>query len=176
MEKIDVQSIIDACEEAKSDYIQLYRPLLGYEDEVELYIGIDDSMQGTLEEIETKVGVAFPVDFLQLYLLSNGGKYFDVTLYPLTNDKEDTKGLYYKNFDQSLRTQYDIPNDVFIVGENVDGEFILIGLDSEEYYTCFTWNKETKKATFAYDYLIELLVGEIDYHTGAFEAVYSEEE
>ena len=176
MKKIDVQEIIDACEEVKSDYIQLYRPLLGYEDEVELYEGIDDSLQEPLEEIESKVGLAFPADFLQVYLLSNGGKYFDVTLYSLTSDKDDVNGLYYKNFDQSMREQYNIPNEVLVVGETVDGEFILIGLDDEDYYTCFTWNKESKNATYAYDYLLELLIGEIDYHTGAFESTYTEGE
>ena len=78
MNKIELQDIIDACEEAESDYLKLYRPLVGYEDELDLNVGIDDSMDDTLNEIEEKIGVAFPADFLQIYLLANGGKYFDV--------------------------------------------------------------------------------------------------
>ena len=69
MEKIELQDIIDICEEDKSEYIKLYRPLLGYEDEIELYRGIDDSLEATLDEIENIVGITFPADFLQIYLL-----------------------------------------------------------------------------------------------------------
>lgn len=176
MEKIELQEIIDACEEAHSDYIKLFRPLLGYEDEVELYRGIDDSMEETLEEIETRVGLAFPVDFLQLYLIANGGKYFDVTLYYLTSDKDDVNGLYYKNMDKSLREEYNIPKEALIVGESKDGDIIFIGLDEEGYYTCYAWDKETKDVSVVYHYILELLILEADYHTNAFEINYSEDE
>ena len=54
MEKIELQEIIEACDEADSEYIKLYRPLLGYEDEISLNRGIDDSLEFTLNEIEKK--------------------------------------------------------------------------------------------------------------------------
>ena len=168
MEKIELQEIIDACEEAESEYIKLYRPLLGYEDEISLNRGIDDSLEETLNLIEKKVGIAFPADFLQIYLLSNGGKYFDINLYYLTNDKGDRKGLYAKNADISLREDYDIPDNMLIIGETTDNEYILIGIDDEGYYYYCTWDKEEKAMGTDFAYLIELLVYEIDYYTQAF--------
>ena len=55
MKKIELQDIIDACEESESEYIKLYRPLLGYEENLNFYMGIDDSMETVLEEIENKL-------------------------------------------------------------------------------------------------------------------------
>ena len=168
MEKIELQEVIEACEESESEYIKLYRPLLGYEDQISLNIGIDDSMEKTLEEIEEKVGIECPSDLLQIYLISNGGKYFDVNLYYLTNDKEDPNGLYAKNFDDELRKEYDIPADAFIVGETADGLYILAGIDSDGYYFYCTWDKETKAIDAEMSFLLELLIYEIDYYTQAF--------
>jgi len=174
MEKIELQEIIDACEEANSDYLKLYRPLLGYEENLTLYRGVDDSLEETLNEIEAKVGVAFPADFLQIYLIANGGKYFDINLYYLTNDKEDINGLYYKNFDSKLRKEYNIPDNMLIIGET-DNEFILIGIDEEEYYYYCSWDKEEKQMDMDYGYLIEILAYEIDYYTQAFSVEEIEE-
>ncbi len=168
MERIEIQEIIDACEASESEYIKLYRPLLGYDDEVSLNRGIDDSMEETLNEIESKVGIAFPPDFLQIYLLANGGKYFDLTLYYLTNDKEDQNGLYAKNFDAELRKEYGIPEDVIIIGETKENEFVIVGIDNEGYYAYCTWDKETKSLGTSFDYITEILVNEIDYYTQAF--------
>lgn len=168
MEKIELQEIIEACEQTESEYIQLYRPLLGYEDEISLNRGIDDSLEDVLNEIEAKVGIEFPSDFLQIYLLSNGGKYFDINLYPLTNDKSDKKGLYAVNFDDNLRKEYGIPKDVLILGESADGEYITVGIDEEGYYAYCTWDKETKEIGMDYTSLVEVLMYEIDYYTQAF--------
>lgn len=168
MEKIELQDIIDACEESKSEYIKLYRPLLGYEDDVSFNVGIDDSMEETLDEIERKVGVAFPADFLQLYLLSNGGKYFDITLYHLTANKKDPNGLYAKNNDISLREEYNIPEGMLVIGETKSNELILIGVDEENCYYYCTWEKDTKEMGMDFNYLVEILVYEIDYYTQAF--------
>ena len=168
MEKIEIQEIIDACEASESEFIKLYRPLLGYDDEVSLNRGIDDSMEETLNEIESKVGIAFPADFLQIYLLANGGKYFDLTLYYLTNDKEDQNGLYAKNFDSKLRKEYGIPEDAIIIGETKENEFVIVGIDEEGYYSYCTWDKETKSLSASFDYITEILVYEVDYYTQAF--------
>ncbi len=168
MEKIELQEVIEACEEAESEYIKLFRPLLGYEDDISLNRGIDDSLQGTLEAIEAKVGVEFPADFLQVYLIANGGKYFDITLYHLTNDIGDPNGLYAKNFDSSLRYEYNIPENALIIGETKDGEYILIGIDDEGYYMYCTWDKEQKVMGMDFGYLVEILIYEIDYYTQAF--------
>ena len=174
MEKIELQEIIDACEEANSEYLKLYRPLLGYEDKLEFNRGIDDSMEETLNEIEAKVGMEFPADFLQVYLISNGGKYFDINLYYLTNDKDDTNGLYFKNFYAGLREEYNIPNNMLIIGENNENELILIGIDEEGYYYYCTWDKIEKVADMDFGYLIEILAYEIDYYTDAFSDLESE--
>lgn len=168
MEKIELQEIIEACESAESEYIKLYRPLLGYEDEITLYRGIDDRLEDTLNEIERKVGIAFPADFLQIYLLSNGGKYFDLTLYYLTDDKNDQNGLYAKNFNSSIRTGYNIPDNALIIGETKENEYVLIEIDDEGYYSYGTWDKETKEMNMEFSYLTEILVYEIDYYTQAF--------
>lgn len=176
MEKIELQEIIDTCEEAESEYIKLYRPLLGYEDSVVLNRGIDDSLEEILEEIETATGVQFPADFLQLYLIANGGKYFDINLYHLTNDKNDVNGLYYKNTDKKLREEYEIPENVLIVGEAEEYAYIIIGIDEEGYYYYGTWDKEAKGVDMDFGYILELLVYEIDYHTQAFGLEYEESE
>ena len=168
MQKIELQDVIDACEEAESEYIKLFRPLLGYEDEISLNVGIDDSMEEILDEIEEKIGMKFPADFLQLYLICNGGKYFDINLYYLTNDKDDPNGLYAKNFDSKLREEYGIPEGVIIVGETMDGLYILLGIDEEGYYTYYIWDKESKSLETELAYLIEALIYEIDYYTQAF--------
>ena len=175
MEKIELQEIIEACEESQSEYIKLFRPLLGYEDEISLNRGIDDTLEETMNAIEQKVGVEFPADFLQIYLIANGGKYFDINLYYLTNDKNDANGLYAKNFDSSLRTEYNIPENMLIIGETKDGEFILIGIDDEGYYFYCTWDKEAKEIGMDFAYLVEILVYEIDYYTQSF-SVEEEEE
>ena len=176
MEKIELQEIIEACEEAESEYIKLYRPLLGYEDDVTLYRGIDDSMEGTLNEIEQKTGIQFPADFLQIYLIANGGKYFDINLYYLTTDKTDPNGLYAKNFDSSLRAEYNIPENTIIIGENKDGEYILVGIDDDGYYAYCTWDKDQKVMGMDFGYLAEILVYEIDYYTQAFTTEAENEE
>ena len=168
MEKIELQDIIDVCVESESEYIKLYRPLLGYEDNVELYRGIDDSLEETLNEIENMTGIAFPADFLQVYLLSNGGKYFDVNLYPLLASRTDPNGLYAKNIDRRLREDNNIANDMLVIGETTDGLYILVGIDEEGYYYYCTWDKETKTLDAEFDSLVEILVYEIDYHTQAF--------
>ena len=170
MEKIELQEIIDACEEAQSDYLKLYRPVLGYEDKLEFYRGIDDSLEETLEEIEARVGIEFPADFLQIYLISNGGKYFDITLYHLTNDKNDENGLYYKNTNAEFKQLHNIPNGMLVVGETDDNQLLLIGIDEEDYYFYATWDKAEKQIDMDYTYLVEVLMYEIDYHTGAFSA------
>lgn len=174
MEKIELQEIIDACEEAGSEYLKLYRPLLGYEDKLELNRGIDDSLEETLNLIESKVGIEFPADFLQIYLIANGGKYFDVNLFYLTSDTSDPNGLYYKNFDSELRAQYNIPDDMLIIGETSEDELILIGIDEEEYYYYCTWDKEEKVMDMDFGYLVEILAYEIDYYTDAFSELEAE--
>lgn len=168
MKKIELQDIIDACEESESEYIKLYRPLLGYEENLNFYMGIDDSMEAVLEEIEKKVGVEFPADFLQIYLLSNGGTYFDIDLFYLTSDRYDPKGLYSINLVSDIREQYNIPENALIIGESKDGDYILIGVDPEGYYVYSMWDKETKSEGISFAYLAEIIMHEVDYYTQAF--------
>ena len=115
-------------------------------------------------------------DFLQVYLLSNGGRYFDLQLYPLTDDKEDQNGLYYKNIRSDIRKTYDIPEDMLIIGETEDEEYVLVGIDEEGYYYYCSWDKETKMLDAEFTYLVEVLVYEIDYHTQAFTVEGEQEE
>ena len=176
MKKIELQEIIDACEEANSEYLNLYRPLLGYEDDLDFNVGIDDSLEGMLNEIEARVGIEFPADFLQVYLISNGGKYFDVKLYPLTNDKKDVDGLYYKNFDSGIRENYNMPDDMIIIGEIENEVYLGIGIDEEGYYYYCEWDQETREQDLVYSYLVEMLAYEIDFHTEAFSVEYDESE
>lgn len=168
MEQIELQDIIAACEEADSVYIKLYRSLLGYEDNVVFYRGIDDSMEKSLDEIEETSGIAFPPDFLQIYLLSNGGKYFDINLFSLSNDKKDVNGLYYKNTNKDLKEEFSIPDDMIVIGETKENEYLLIGIDEEGYYYYCMWDKDAKEKGMDFESLIEVLVYEIDYHTQAF--------
>ena len=174
MKKIELQEIIEACEAAESEYLRLYRPLQGYEDELEFNIGIDDSLEEVLTEIENKVGIQFPGDLLQLYLISNGGKYFDIDLYPLTADKNDENGLYYKNFVSGIKENYDMPDEMILIGEIEDEVYLGVGIDEEGYYYYCEWDQESRSLDLVYDYLIEMIAHEIDYHTGAFSVDYNE--
>lgn len=176
MKKITLQEIIDACQEAESEYLKLYRPLLGYEEELDFNLGIDDSLEEMLNQIEKKIGIEFPADFLQLYLISNGGKYFDINLYPLTNDKNDENGLYYKNFTSGIKETYDMPDDMILIGEIENEVYLGIGIDEEGYYYYCEWDQETKSQDLVYDYLVEMIAYEIDYHTEAFSVEYDESE
>lgn len=169
MEKIELQEIIDACEESKSEYINLYRPLLGYEDQVTLYRGVDDSVLGIIAEIEEVTNVQLPADFFQVYLLSNGGKYFDVNLFFLTNDKNDQNGIYYQNVKTDVKNEYALPDNTIVIGDTNDGLLVIVGVDEEGYYYYSMWNKEEKSEEIRCDYLPELLMYEIDYHTGNFD-------
>lgn len=176
MEKIELQEIIDVCENEKSEYINLYRPLLGYEDEITLYRGVDDSALDVVAEVEAKSQIKFPPDLFQVYLLSNGGKYFDVNLYSLTADKNYTNGIYYQNMTATTREEYAVPENMILIGDTEDGMLILIGIDDEGYYYYSMWDKETKEEETRFDFLVELLIYEIDYHTGAFDIDEEEEE
>lgn len=168
MAKIELQEIIDVCEASESEYLKLYRPLLGYEDEVSFNVGIDDTLEAALNKLEEKVGIEVAPDFLQIYLISNGGKYFDVNLFPLTKDNKDKEGLLYQNFDSGLREEFDVPANTIILGDTDDDELILLGVDEEGYYYYCTWDKDNKEQNVIYDYLLEILMYEIDYHTNAF--------
>jgi hypothetical protein len=101
-------------------------------------------------------------------LISNGGKYFDVNLFPLTKDNKDKEGLLYQNFDSGLREEFDVPANTIILGDTDDDELILLGVDEEGYYYYCTWDKDNKEQNVIYDYLLEILMYEIDYHTNAF--------
>lgn len=175
MDKVELQEIIEACEKADSDYIRLYRPLLGYEENLDLNRGIDDSLEETVNLLERNVGIELPGDLLQLYLIANGGKYFDIKLYYLTNDRKDPNGMYYKNTDKKLREEYNIPNNMFIIGEISEYEYLLIGIDDEGYYYYCAWDKEEKKKSIEFSYLTEVLMHEIDYYTQAFSYEESED-
>lgn len=175
MEKMELQEIIDACEKAESEYLDLYRPLLGYEDELTFYRGADDSIMDTIKEMEEKIGIQFPPDFFQIYLLSNGGRYFDITLYSFTENKNAPEDIYYKNMIANVKKEYNAPDNTILIGETTDGLLILVGIDEEGYYYYSCWNKETKEEEFRFNYLLELLVHEIDYHTGAFDIDEEEE-
>ena len=175
MEKIELQEIIDACEKSGSEYINLYRPLLGYEDDITLYRGADDSVMDALTEVETKIGLEFPADFFQVYLLSNGGKYFDIKLFSLTSDKKYVDGIYYQNLVADTRKEYNVPDNMLLIGESTDGVLVLIGLDKDDCYYYALWNKETKEEEMQFDYLPELLMYEIDYYTGTFDVDEEEE-
>ena len=176
MKKIELQEIIEACEESESEYLKLDRPLHGYEDELDFNVGIDDSLEETLNLIEAKIGIEFPADFLQLYLISNGGKYFDIELYPLLADKNDEKGLYYKNFTSGIRETYNMPDDMILIGEIEDEVYLGIGIDKEGYYYYCEWDQETKSEDLVYNYLVEMIAYEIDFHTEAFTVNYQEDE
>lgn len=169
MEKIELQEIIDACEEAKSEYINLYRPLLGYEDQISLYRGIDDSVLEIVSAIEGAANIQLPADFFQVYLLSNGGKYFDIDLFYLTNDKNDSKGIYYQNVIASTKKDYNVPDNTIVIGDSEDGMLVLVGVDEQGYYYYSLWNKEEKVEEIRCEYLPELLMYEIDYYTGNFD-------
>ena len=83
--------------------------------------------------------------------------------------------MYYKNTDKKLREEYNIPNNMFIIGEISEYEYLLIGIDDEGYYYYCAWDKEEKKKSIEFSYLTEVLMHEIDYYTQAFSYEESED-
>ncbi len=166
MKEITLESVLNLIE--GTEYPILYRHLLGYEEHVKFYDGIDDSMEPLLDELQELVGFEIPGDLIQLYLISNGGRYFDINLYYLTADKTDKNGLYYQNVTSNVRKDYNIPDDYLIIGTSLDIYAICVRVDEEGYISYVLWDKDSKEIALSYDYLVEILMSEIDYYTEAF--------
>lgn len=166
MKEITLETVLNAVEE--SEYNILYRPLLGYEDNLKFYEGIDDSMEHLLDDLEAVVGFEIPGDLIQLYIISNGGKYFDVNLFQLSEDQNDENSLYYQNVIATTKKDYDIPDDYLVIGTSGEGYYICITIDEDGYISYIMWNKDSKEVFLNYDYLVEILMSEIDYYTEAF--------
>ena len=73
MNEISLEELLAVIED--TDYYPLFRPLLGYEDFIKFYEGIDDSMEHLLDEVQDLVGFEFPGDLIHVLLMTNGAKF-----------------------------------------------------------------------------------------------------
>lgn len=166
MKEIYLDDVLFLVEE--TDYYPLFRPLLGYEEHLKFYDGIIDPMEYLLDELEEIVGFEIPGDFIQLLLISNGGQYFDLNLYSLTKDKKDKKGLYYNNVEADTRKKYNIPDNYLIIGDSSTLYIVCVRIDEEGFISYVLWEKSQKEIALTYDYLMEIMMSEVDYYTEAF--------
>ena len=174
MNEISLEELLAVIED--TDYYPLFRPLLGYEDFIKFYEGIDDSMEHLLDEVQDLVGFEFPGDLIHVLLMTNGAKFFDLTLYQLTEDDNDKNGLYYNNATAPTRKEFNIPENYLIVGKSSDLFVVCATLDEEGYLSYVLWDTKNKEAGIVYDYLVEVIMAEIDYYTGAFSEGEDDEE
>lgn len=166
MKEIGLEDVLGLVEE--TDYYLLFRPLLGYEEHLKFYYGITDPMEYLLDELQEIVRFEIPGDLIQMLLISNGGKYFDLNLYSLTEDKNDKKGLYYNNVNATTKKDYNIPKHYLIIGESSNLYIICVRIDDEGYISYLLWEKSQKQISLTYNYLIEIIMSEVDYYTEAF--------
>lgn len=173
MEEMSLDYLLEAIED--TEYYPLFSPLFGYDDYLKFYIGIDDSMEPLLDELQDLVDFEFPGDLIYILLITNGGRIFDLNLYHLTEDKKDKNGLYFNNTEADTRKKYNIPDNYLIIGTSSDLFILCVTLDEEGFISYVLWDVKTKEIGLTYNYLVEVLIAEIDYYTGAFSDDETEE-
>ena len=166
MKNITLDYLLELVEGTR--FHKIFRALLGYEDEVELFAGIDDSLEANVDELEEIAGFEIPGDFLHILLLTNGFRIFDFKLFPLTAKNSDKNGMYYINSKSDYKEKNSIPEEFLVIGEITEKFAVCITYDNEGYITYCLWDKEKKNISITYDYLIEIIASEIDYHNDAF--------
>ena len=124
-----------------TSYFPTFAKLIGRKD-VLLYDGINDEDYYLLEEIEQELGYALPSHYLNLLGVVNGGHFFDMDIFSLT-DKEYPNSLYARNFLSNIRNELGLDDSELIIGkyenyvlyvdcEDLDGSYVLMDIRNQE--------------------------------------------
>ena len=174
MQEIELTDLVEALEETKNDYADFFRPMLGYEAILKLYLGITDDVEPLLVEIEDETGYEFPPDIISFYLCSNGGEFGDLELYPITTDPQFPNNLHRLNVtDKSLKESIGLDNKTLLVGgyPNDDTTYVTCKLNSDGTYKYQLYDGSKQKVKMEFDYILQLVALEINYITDYDELV-----
>jgi len=174
MQEIELVDLVDALDEAKNDYADFFRPMLGYEAILTLYLGITDEVESLLVEIEDETGYEFPPDLVSFYVCSNGGEFGDLDLYPITTDPEFTTNIHRLNVtDKSLKESIGLDNKTLLIGgyPEDDTTYVTCKLNSDGSYKYQLYDATKQKVKMEFDYILQLVALEINYITDYDELV-----
>ena len=174
MQEIELMDLVDALDESKSDYADFFRPMLGYEAILKLYLGITDEVEPLLLEIEDETSYEFPPDLVSFYVCSNGGEFGDLVLYPITNDKKFPLNIHTLNvLDKSLKESIGLDNKTLLIGgypQDPD-TYVTCKLNDDGTYAYQLYDAKKKQAKMQFEYIIQLVALEINYITDYDELV-----
>ena len=167
LKKISLSGLVDALDETESEFADFFRPMLGYEAVLTLYDGIDDVSVPLITEIEDELGFEFPSDLINFYMCTNGGKFGDLQLFPLTTDKSAEYSMHrYNVLDSSLKESLNLDKNVLLVGKYSTGNnCVICRLNKDKVYTYQLWDSAKRKVLMEFDYLIQLVALEVSYVT-----------
>ena len=167
LKKISLSGLVDVLDETQSEFADFFRPMLGYEAVLELYDGIDDSVEQLLIEIEDESGFEFPSDLVDFYICTNGGSFADLRLFPLTTDKSVDFNIHTLNvIDTSLKESIGLDKKSLLVGRYVsDNNYVICTLKDDGTYTYQLWDSIKQKVVMEFEYLIQLVALEVSYAT-----------
>lgn len=165
LEKIELIDLVEGLEMAESDYANFFRPMLGYEAVLKLYLGIDDSVEPLIGEVEDETGFEFPPDVIEFYMATNGGTFGDLELYPFY-DKDTENTIHRLNvLDKSLKESIGLDNSSLLIGKYKFNEnYIVVKIEDGE-YVYKLWDGETKTTKMNFEFLLQLVALEVSYVT-----------
>ena len=166
--EIELTDLVDALDETGSEYAAFFRPMLGYEAVLKLYLGITDDAEPLLVEIEDESSFEFPPDLVSFYMCTNGGEFGDLELYPLTTDASVTNSLHKLNvIDKSFKESIGLDNKTLLIGGYPDDPdtYITCKLNPDGSFAYQMYDATKKKAKMEFEYIIQLVALEVNYVT-----------
>ena len=168
LEEIELADLVDALDETGNEYAAFFRPMLGYEAVLRLYLGITDNDESLLVEIEDETSFEFPPDLVAFYMCTNGGEFGDLELYPLTTDPSVENSLHKLNVtDKSFKESIGLDNKTLLVGGYPDdpNTFITCKLNADGSYAYQMYDATKKKSKMDFEFIIQLVALEVNYVT-----------
>jgi hypothetical protein len=173
LQEIELMDLVDALDEINSEYSAFFRPMLGYEAILKLYLGITDADETLLIEIEDETAYEFPPDLVSFYICTNGGIFGDLELYPLTTDTS-VNSLHRLNvIDKSLKESIGLDNKTLLIGGYPDdpNTYITCKLNKDGTYVYQMYDAAKQKVRMEFEYIIQLVALEVNYVTDYDELV-----
>ena len=113
-----------------TDYFPVFAKLIGHSSDAVLYEGIGDKELEFLEEVEEALGYSIPSHYLEFLGFLNGGVFFNINLFSLTN-KENPNSLFSRNFYSNIKEELNLADSVLIIGK-FDHYVIYVDCGEEE--------------------------------------------
>lgn len=167
LKEIKLENLVDSLDDLESEYADFFRPMLGYEAILTLYEGIDDSMESLVVEIEDETGFEFPPDLIGYYLCTNGGKFGDLSLFPLTAERSMENTIHRLNvLNKSLKESIGLDNSTLLIGQYTDtNTYVTCTLSEDGIYSYKLYDADNKTVTMEFEYVTQLVALEVSYIT-----------